>query len=450
MALVLILAATFAYLRVRSDLDAAINDGLRARAAAVSSLIAQSDTGLSQGGSQGTTQNFAQVLTPSGRVLDSSPGANEPALSRTQIQHALGGPLKLDRIDVLGIDGTARILATPTHAQDRNLVVVVGTGTEDRNQALSELRQVFVIGAPIGVLLAAGIGYLLASLALVPVERMRRRAETIRLDRGEERLPLPPASDEIRRLGETLNAMLDRLDETFRRERRFVADASHELRTPITVLKSELEVALRTSKLPPDELRAVRSALEEADRLTQLAEDLLILARADEGRLPVRRESSNVSELLERASRPFAREAEERGREISVEAAPELRASVDPLRIEQALHNLIDNSLRHGAGPIRVSAGTRDGALVLAVADEGKGFGLDGRRRAFERFTRGKEERAGTGSGLGLAIVRAIAEAHGGSAEIISANGPAGAVVEVVIPPAADAGKADQAPLAGA
>src|SRR5882757_11068146 len=134
--------------------------------------------------------------------------------------------------------------------------------------------------------------------------------------------------------------MLDRLDESFRRERRFVADASHELRTPITVLKSELEVALRTSKLPPEELRAVRSALEEADRLTHLAEDLLVLARADEGRLPVRRESSRVAELIERARRPFEQQAEELGREISIDADPKLRASVDPLRIEQALGNL--------------------------------------------------------------------------------------------------------------
>jgi signal transduction histidine kinase len=434
MALVLILAASFAYFRVRSDLNAAINDGLRARGAAVRALVAQSDTGLSQGRSQGTAQNFAQILTPSGRVFDSSPGAQEPFLTRSQVHAALGGSILLDHSDALGIDGPARILATPVQAQDRNLIVVVGAGIEDRNQALTELKQAFLVGAPIGVLLAAGIGYLLASLALVPVERMRRRAETIRLDRGEQRLPLPRASDEIRRLGETLNAMLDRLDESFRRERRFVADASHELRTPITVLKSELEVALRTSKLPPDELRAVRSALEEADRLTQLAEDLLILARADEGRLPVRRESSNVSELIERASRPFAREAEELGREMSIEADPELRASVDPLRIEQALHNLIDNSLRHGAGPIRVSADTRNGALVLAVADGGGGFGVEERGRAFERFTRGREEPAGTGSGLGLAIVRAIAEAHGGSAEIVSSNGSAGAQVELVIP----------------
>jgi signal transduction histidine kinase len=439
MAVVLVLAATFAYLRVRSDLDAAINDGLRARASAVTALVAQSDSGLSQGGANGTAQNFAQVLTPAGRVLDSSPGANEPSLNGSQIQDALSGTIKRDLTDVLGIDGPARILATPVHAQDQILVVVVGTGVEDRNQALSELRQAFVIGAPVGVLLAGGIGYLLASLALVPVERMRRRAETIRLDRGEERLPLPRASDEIRRLGETLNAMLDRLDESFQRERRFVADASHELRTPITVLKSELEVALRTSKLPPDELRAVTSALEETDRLTQLAEDLLILARADEGRLPVRREPSNVSELIERAIRPFAGQAGAAGREIAIEADPDLSASVDPLRIEQALHNLIDNSLRHGAGKIRVRASVRDGALVLAVSDEGGGFGPEDRRRAFERFTRGREERAGTGSGLGLAIVRAIAEAHGGHAQIVTAKGTPGAEIELVIPPAPDA-----------
>jgi two-component system, OmpR family, sensor kinase len=434
MAVVLILAGSFAYFRVRSDLDSGIDDSLDARAAAVSALVAQSDTGLSQARPNGDLENFAQVLTPSGHVFDASPGAEQPALSRSQLQDASSGSIRFDRSEALGTDGPVRILATPVHAQGRDLIVVVGAETEDRNNALTELRQAFLIGAPIGVLLAAGIGYLLATLALAPVERMRRRAETITLDRGEQRLPLPPASDEIRRLGETLNAMLDRLDESFRRERRFVAEASHELRTPITVLKSELEVALRTSKLPPDELRAVRSALEEADRLARLAEDLLILARADEGRLPVRRERTDIAELIDRATRPFEPGAEKLGREISIDAAGDLQASLDPLRVEQALRNLIDNSLRHGAGTVRVSAAAQDGALVLTVTDEGSGFGPEDRGHAFERFARGREERAGTGTGLGLAIVRAIAEAHGGTAEIVASDGSRGAVIQLVIP----------------
>jgi heavy metal sensor kinase len=434
MAIVLALAAFFAYTHVRSDLDSAIDDGLRARSAAVAALVSQSDTGLSQAQGPGAEQNFAQVLTPGGGVLDASREAASPALTRKQIDAALRGSVMLNRAGVLGIDGEARIMATPIHAQDRRLVVVVGSAIDDRNQALAELRQAFLIGAPVGVLLAAGIGYLLASAALSPVERMRRRAEKITLAHGEERLPLAPASDEIRRLGETLNAMLDRLDKSFSRERRFVADASHELRTPITVLKSELEVALRTSELPTRELEALRSALEEVERLARLSDDLLVLARADEGKLPVRRESLELGQLLERAARPFARRADELGRRIEVETDEGLRAPLDPLRMEQALHNLIDNALRYGDGPIRVSAHAWNGALTLAVTDEGPGFDAAERDLAFERFTRGAEERGGHGSGLGLAIVRAIAEAHGGSAEIAAGAIQAGTEVRVVLP----------------
>jgi signal transduction histidine kinase len=433
MAVVLTLAAAFAYFRVRADLDQAINDGLQARSAAVNALVSHADTGLSQNMPAGGEQNYAQVLTPSGRVFDASPGATQPALNGQQIKDALRSPILTDTDHALGIPGVARVVATTVHAQDRTLIVVVGAAIDDRNQALTELKHAFVIGAPAAILIAGGIGYLLASLALVPVERMRRRAEMITATGEEERLPLPPAADELRRLGETLNAMLERLDRSMRRERRFIADASHELRTPITVLKSELEVAVRNSKLPPSELSSVRSALEEADRLTQLAEDLLVLARSDEGRLPVRRERAIVTQLLERASRPFARQAEERDRQISIDAPEGLRADVDPLRIEQALHNLIDNSLRHGSGAIRVSAQSEDGGLVFAVADEGPGFATDQRERVFERFTHGEGDGASGGSGLGLAIVRTIAEAHGGNVWIAS-NGSAGADVRMRIP----------------
>ena len=158
-------------------------------------------------------------------------------------------------------------------------MVVVGQSLDDRDEVLAGLVAAFAIGGPLAILLASLLGYALAGSAMRPVEAMRRRAAA-----GDERLPLPAAHDEIRRLGETLNELLARLRGSIERERRFVADASHELRTPLAVLKTELEAALRSGDMGPDAHAAISSAIEECDRLAQLAEDLLVIARYGGGR----------------------------------------------------------------------------------------------------------------------------------------------------------------------
>ena len=235
------------------------------------------------------------------------------------------------------------------------------------------------------MLVASLLGYLLAGRGLRPVEAMRRRASEISLGGGvDERLPLPAAHDEVRRLGETLNEMLDRLRGSYERERRFVADASHELRTPLSVLKTELEGTLRSPR-PAIPARASHSApaLSETDQLAQLADDLLLIARSGDGGLPLRRETVDVRELLEQTSQRFSERARSDGRSIAVEAPDGLSASLDPLRMRQALGNLVDNALRHGSGTVVLSARPAAGgsALEIAVGDEGPGLS-DGARPA--------------------------------------------------------------------
>ena len=245
---------------------------------------------------------------------------------------------------------------------------------------------------------------------------MRRRAAA-----GDERLPLPAAHDEIRRLGETLNELLARLRRSIERERRFVADASHELRTPLAVLKTELEAALRRR---PRAARGDRvAAVEECDRLAQLAEDLLVLARSAEGELPVRREALRARPLLEGVRDRFADRARARaGRAILVEDG-DVTVSADPLRLRQALGNLVDNALRHGDGDVVLRARARTTAASRSRSPTAApGFAPDIADRAFERFARGDAARTRGGTGLGLAIVRAIAEAHGGRATLEGAT----------------------------
>jgi two-component system, OmpR family, sensor kinase len=227
----------------------------------------------------------------------------------------------------------------------------------------------------------------------------------------------------VRRLGETLNEMLDRLRRSFERERRFVADAGHELRTPVAVIKAELEGALRAGAHDPEVRAALVAALEECDHLAQLAEDLLVVARAADGELPVRREPVEVGSLLEGVRERFRDRARERERAIAVEHDGAVRLEADEFRLRQALGNLVDNALRYGEGEIALRSRRSGDEVELEVADHGPGFGPELAGRAFERFTRGDLARTRTGTGLGLAIVREIAEAHGGRAEIVAGDG---------------------------
>jgi signal transduction histidine kinase len=239
---------------------------------------------------------------------------------------------------------------------------------------------------------------------------------------------VPRAADEIGRLGVTLNAMLDRLGDALAHERRFVADASHELRTPLAILKAELELALykdpgRAPRTREELERALASAADETDRLTQLAEDLLTLAQTDEGTLPVARREVELRAVLEGVAQRLERRAAAGERSIELHCEEGLVADVDPMRLEQAIGNLVDNSLRYGAGPIELIALRRGELLQIHVADRGPGLPEGFLGHAFERFTRVAHSSATGGAGLGLAIAASIAAAHGGRAQLANRHG---------------------------
>ncbi len=276
-------------------------------------------------------------------------------------------------------------------------------------------------------------GYGLAAGALRPVEAMRRRATAVTAARPG-RLPVPPARDEISRLAVTLNDMLERLQLSFEHERRFVADASHELRTPLALLRAELELALRRPRSHDELEEAVRSAAEETERLSRLAEDLLLIARADQGALPVRPERVPAAEVLATVAARFETRAREHGREVRYEET-DVVLDADPVRVEQALGNLVDNALAYGAGPVVLYAADADGLVGLHVVDEGGGFPDGFVERAFDRFSRADEARGRGGTGLGLSIVDLVARAHGGSAGAQNRPG-GGADVWIAVPSA--------------
>jgi heavy metal sensor kinase len=417
-ALAVVLAATgfFLHYRLATSLDRTIDQGLHARAADVAALVQQADLSDSAAANQGLTQ----VLDRRGRIYDATPSLRgSPVLNHAEFQRALQGRVVVPRAEVAGEE--TRLLATPVRAQDRQLVVVVGASLAARDQALANLRQELLVGGPIALLLASLIGYLVAGAALRPVERMRARAAEISARDLSERLPVPEAQDEIGALGATLNELLARMETAMRHERQFVADASHELRTPLALLRAEVELALEAPRTEHELRAALNSVGEEADRLSQLAEDLLLLARLDEGALPLRTESIDLGALLDGIAHRFGRRATAASRRIETDGRG-IEIEGDRLRLEQALGNLVENALRHGAGTIRIFGVERDGLVEIHVLDEGEGVPAAFAARAFERFTRADEARSGPGAGLGLAIVQAVSEAHGGAAGIEGAD----------------------------
>jgi two-component system, OmpR family, sensor kinase len=419
MAIVLGGAGLIIYLRLGSQLDESIDNGLRSRAGDVGALVEDSKQGLGSTSESALIEgeeSLAQVLAPDGRVVDSTPQLQgTPVLSPTELERAAIEPAFFERGGLPGIEGAARLLATPAEdARGRDRVAVVGSSLDDRDEALASLATLLLVGGPLALLVTSAVGYGVAAAALRPVEAMRRRAAQVSADDPSERLPIARAGDEISRLGETLNLMLDRLEAALERERRFVDDASHELRTPLALHKTELEVALRYASDERELRAAIGSSIAEVDRLIQLAEDLLVVARSDENGLALKRERVPVEGLLETVRERFTARAAQLGRSVVVEDSGELAVDGDRLRLEQALTSMVDNALRYGGGEIQLRAEPVDGRIALHVVDRGPGFPPGFADRAFERFAMGDPARGRGGSGLGLAIVETIARAHGG------------------------------------
>ncbi len=442
MAVLLAGLGLFIYLRYESQLNETIEQGLRSRAAEARAAALSDDgprLGRAGGGDElsDSDESFAQVIAADGRVVDASPHVGTaPVLDATQLDDAAAAPILFDAPPPPGVEGEVRILATAVSDEPGSDVIVVGASLDDRDEALANLATLLLVGGPVALLLASLAGYLSIGAALRPVEEMRRRAAAISGSDLSERLQLPTVEDEIQRLGATLNAMLDRVEAGVERERALVDDASHELRTPLALLKTELELAERYPA-DPGELRAtIGSARAEVDRLIELAEALLVVARSDEGRLPLDRRRVELKALLGEACARFSPRLEAKGRALEVETASGLAIDADRARAEQALTNLLENAARHGAGPVRVWAtAAADGLVEVHVEDAGSGFPDEFLPRAFERFSRADPGRAGLGYGLGLAIADAIARAHGGRCGV--ANRPGGGADAWIALPAA-------------
>jgi signal transduction histidine kinase len=400
----MLLAATGLFVRHRlvANLDNALGASLRSHAADVAALAQQSDTGLTDAKHNngfGQRPQLAQIIDAAGHVTDATAGIpRRPLLSAQALARARAGSVVVDRM-LIAPGQPVRLLAVPIKAQGERLVAVVGQSLQERDRAIDDLSGVLLVGGPAALLLASIAGYALTSAALRPVEVMRSR------------------------------------------ERSFIADASHELRSPLAMLRTELELMARDQPRGAELQAATASAIEETERLGRLADDLLLLTRADNQRYELRATPVSPGVLVHDAAARARRRA----------AAPAVRIGdggdrdgdgatllvlADRDRIAQAIDNMLDNALRHGGSDVELTARAAGGSVEIHVLDDGPGFPPEFLPRAWERFSRADTARTDDGAGLGLSIIRTIAELHGGRADAV--NRPGGGADVWITLPAAD------------
>ena len=405
----------------------------QARDLAPSGADGSTEPGLS--GSLGGEETLLQVVGPDG-VEDSSPGLEDSAplapaptgsaITRAEVRAVV--ERESDRFVAVGV---------PIDGTDRYVVAVRSLETVD--EAAASTTRLLVFGVPVLVLLVAALSWALAGRALAPVERLRRTAADITTAGSGRRLPEVSGRDEVAGLATTLNEMLERLDASSRSQRQFVADASHELRSPVATIRTLLEVDARAPS-DPDDLRA--DLLAETARLERLVTALLALARRDATDPQVRPQLDEPVRMRDLVTEEAARS---RQHPVGLELHGDPVVGGDHRALAVLLTNLLDNADRYATSDVVVTLDVdASGTLArLTVVDDGPGIGLEDRERVFDRFVRLDEARTrdAGGAGLGLAIARTTAEDHGGTLRCVEpdiARGP-GARMELLLPVAGTA-----------
>jgi len=428
MAVVLAGAGAFVVWRVEVALDARLDGDLAAQTTVVRDAATRSTptAALAAAGNQGRD---AQLLDGAGSVVAAGPGlTDQPSLlSAPQARAALRGAVRASRGTLFTDRGKrVRVLAVPVDgsAPGGARVAVSAVRLGQRDEALRELLAQLAVANLAALALASLVGYRLAAGALDPVERYRTQAERIAGGATGLRLDVPGnRRDEITRLGGTLNAMLEAQERAAQRQEQFVADASHDLRTPLSALTAEVELALRRPRSTVELTDALRRVGEDAERLTALADELLTLSAL--GSIAPAAEPVRVRDhLAAAATRAHAQLRDKMARTVAVEAPHALRVHADAALLARALGNLVDNAVRHGAGAITLGAtpltDSAGGGCLIYVHDQGPGIDPAFLPHAHERFRRDTTSRAGRGPGLGLAVVEAIAAAHHGQLRVCS------------------------------
>jgi signal transduction histidine kinase len=376
---------------------------------------------------------LVQVVDEQGRVLSASLGADRltPMLREEELARVRAGERLFIDGDRIGVRGPVRVVSVPAGGA----TVVVAKPMADLQQSLDRMRAVLLVAFPLLVAALAGVTWRVVGATLRPVEALRAGAAEI--SAGEvsaggrpAKLPVPDSHDEIHRLATTLNDMLDRLDAARARQRAFVADAAHELRSPLANMRTQIEVAQHLGDRT-DWPEVAADLLADTQRLARLVDDLLLLARADDARVRDRAvEPVELGGLLHAVAERYPPDL------VSVVDSDAAWTEGEPEALRRAVANLVDNAVRHARHRVELAVAPDGSQLLLTVTDDGPGIPAADRERVFDRFTRLDDARArdAGGAGLGLAIVRELVRRHGGTVRLVEADG-GGLRAEIRLPP---------------
>jgi len=426
-----------AYYAMRGSILETVDESLRDQVQGVRELIER------ESGSGNLARDLArgeEILAGSDLLQVSDPAGNWIYRSKTMARFGPAtAPVPRPSITTVQPGGVPlRVRTTPVTVGGKTYVVQFAYPLDDFNEALSRFRRVLLLCSPLLVLLASAAGYWLSRRALGPVDQITRQARSISAQNLSSRLAVPHTGDELERLSETLNGMLERLEQAFRRITQFTADASHELRTPVALLRTRAEIILRRSRSEDEYRETLRQILEDLQRTSVLIEDLMLLARADSGAQALGRSRNNMTESIQEACLEGRELAETK--QISLQAVlPQAPVWIDgdPSSLLRLFLILLDNAVKYTPpqGSITVALHLNNGSAVAEVRDSGIGITAQDLPHIFERFFRADPARSRQtgGAGLGLAIGKWIAEAHGGT--VIAQSEPGkGSVFQVRIP----------------
>ena len=429
LAVVLTAFSTAVYWTMRHQLMERIDQGLREELGDVRSEVGRATD--PAGLSQWLERRFAkhegfdfQITRPDGRRFFASERLSDKSLPAPE--HLSDSPEPTFERVALG-DGRWRIVSVRVVGPDGPLAVQVGRPLAEFEHESGELLTVFLATGPLTVLATLAGGYFLARRALAPVRRMTDTARQISADRLGERIAVDNPGDELGRLAATLNAMLDRLGQSFTEMQRFTADAAHELRTPLAVIRNEAEVALRQPRTGEEYGRVLENLLEETVRLGQTADQLLFLSRQDAGLNPPVRDDVPLDGLLRDVVENMKPVAQEKGVSLTLAANPARRVRGDEHLLRRVFYNLLDNAIKYtGAGGLVTVTSRADGeGAGVAVEDTGIGIPAGHLPRIFDRFYRVDQARTGdaAGAGLGLSICQSAVRTAGGTISVVSTEG---------------------------
>lgn len=378
-----------------------------------------------------TAGNYIQVLDPHGQIIAKSSNLQDFNLTLTKGTYhaAMGGATTFEVVRNVG-RYPLRIVTKPIVVKDKGLVAIVqvGSSLEGMDEIFHSLAYILVFGIIASVVVAGAVGWFLAKKALKPVSDITRLARRIGAENLNERIRITGPQDEIGRLASTINEMIGRLEKSFKQIKQFTADASHELKTPLTILKGEMEIALRAKDDPEYMKEVLQSSLEEIDRMSYIVRNLLDLAKMDMEKGVMARETVSLDKILKERYDQLRKLALDRGIQLDILKNRPSLVNGDAVRISQLIFNLIDNALKYTpkGGKVEVSLNQESGFAVFRVKDTGIGISKDDILYIFDRFYRVDKARTAKdagGAGLGLSICKEIAEAHGGTIEVLSEPG---------------------------